>query len=102
MHMGNRGSQEDRAAVVRLPGSDVRVAGVYDGHCGENCADFASRAVPALLMQSRDFREGDFEMALAKTLEGVHAQWLRDASPSDASGTTSSVALVAPFFQCSL
>jgi len=91
---GGRGSQEDRATAIRLPQGDLRFAGVHDGHCGEVCADFASRAVPALLLQTAEFKAGDYKGALRSALEATHTQFIKDAPSSEVSGTTSTVAII--------
>ena len=94
-HQGNRGSQEDRAATVRMPQAEfMRLVAVYDGHVGSNCAEFAKSQMPHLLQQTPEFKSGDFSAALPKALEAAHTQWLRSRAPSDESGSLATLALL--------
>ena len=95
MLKGNRGAMEDRAATTRLPVPGfTRLGAVYDGHVGEGCAEFAMTHVPHVLLQTAEFAAGDYSAALVRTLEETHAQWLRAAPPSDASGSLATLALL--------
>ena len=96
MHKGNRSGQEDRAATMRLPlPGFARLAAVYDGHVGDGCAEYAVEQVPFVLQQTAEFSAGDYGAALVKTLEATHAMWLREAPPSDESGSLATLALLA-------
>jgi hypothetical protein len=91
---GDRGSMEDRVTAVRMPVGDVRLAGVYDGHVGEECAEFVSLHVPALVYATSEFSAGQYGAALARGLEEAHSTFLRQASLRDESGSTATVALM--------
>jgi serine/threonine protein phosphatase PrpC len=56
---GDRGYMEDRCLVTRLPSGDL-FSGVYDGHCGEKCAQFAKDELHALMYKSwqKGFTDG--------------------------------------------
>ena len=45
-------------------------------------------------MQTAEFGSGDYGAALARTLERTHEQFLRDAPPSDQSGSVATLALL--------
>ena len=94
MLQGSRGSQEDRAAAIRLGQSDLRFAGVFDGHCGDVCSDFACRAVPALLLRTPELKAGDYKAALKRALEATHEEFTSEAPPSEVSGTTSTACII--------
>ena len=56
---GDRGYMEDRCLVTRLPSGDL-FSGVYDGHCGEKCAQFAKDELHTLMYKSwqKGFTDG--------------------------------------------
>ena len=93
LEKGNRGAMEDRATAVRLPLADLRFVGVYDGHCGDGCAEFVAQHFPSFVWDLEELHAGHAKQALAKALENAHAAWLKEARPSDESGATATVAL---------
>ena len=58
-------------------------------------APYAVEQVPFVLQQTAEFSAGDYGAALVKTLEATHAMWLREAPPSDLSGSLATLALLA-------
>ena len=81
---GNRGSMEDKVTARRLA-DGTRLACVFDGHCGDGCADFACVRMPTAVI--------DAHFDLPGALERVHEEYLAE-KPDDVSGTTSTLAVV--------
>ena len=67
---------------------------VYDGHCGEACAAYASKHLHGTLASRTEFMEGDIGSALAAAFEQTSDQFLASAAADDSSGSTAVVAVV--------
>ena len=54
---GDRGYMEDRVIVTKLETGDL-FAGVYDGHCGERCAQKAKDELHQLMVSYPEYKQG--------------------------------------------
>ncbi|KOO30174.1 hypothetical protein Ctob_007387, partial [Chrysochromulina tobinii] len=72
---GDRGYMEDRLNVRRLPTGDL-FAGVYDGHCGEKCAEWANTKLHLTLMETPEFVAGDIGEGLRQSFHITNDEYM--------------------------
>jgi len=87
---GDRGYMEDRLIVSRLPNGDL-FAGVYDGHCGETCAEYARVHLHHTLLETRAYIDGDIGEGLRQSFHITNDDFV---ATGDESGTTAVAVLI--------
>ena len=78
---GDRGYMEDRLIVCRLPNGDL-FAGVYDGHCGEGCAQYAKESQHHTRVATAEYARGDVGEALRSIYHKTSDDFMEAAAAS--------------------
>ncbi|KAL1522561.1 hypothetical protein AB1Y20_017546 [Prymnesium parvum] len=88
---GDRGNQEDRVVASRLSQGD-RCCAVFDGHYGEQCAEYCHAQLLVQLQRSPYWFAFNDKAALKAAFAQTHAQFLKESNSQ--SGTTATVVLI--------
>lgn len=95
---GGRGDDrmEDRSVVANplLPGSDMHLMAVFDGHGGSACAEFAQDHLSGALFHAWANRDATPASALASAFETIDRAFLASTPRSEESGATALAAYV--------